>query len=105
LPDRGAFTLRWLSPGGQDMQVDDWHHGGSLAFACKIVSHEDGGRAPLLICFNPEPLDIPFTLPAGLWQLALDSSGELPREPAAQARRALTVPQRCLLVLRRTEST
>jgi len=105
LPDRGAFTLRWLSPGGQDMQVDDWHHGGSLAFACKIVSHEADGRAPLLICFNPEPLDIPFTLPAGLWQLALDSSGELPRQPAAQARRALTVPQRCLLVLRRTEST
>jgi len=94
-PDRGAHALRWLAPSGHDMQVDDWHHGGSLAFACLI----SGGSA-LLICFNPEPLDIPFTLPAGLWQVVLDSSGELPRQPAPTASAALTVPQRCLLVLK-----
>lgn len=94
-PDRGAHTLRWLAPSGHDMQVDDWHHGGSLGFACLI-----SGRAALLICFNPEPLDIPFTLPAGQWQVALDSSGELPRQPAPTASAAITVPQRCLLVLK-----
>jgi glycogen operon protein len=108
-PDRGAWTLRWLGPAGHDMQVDDWHHGTIGAFACLITGHatsgtsqvpDTGAHAPLLLCFNPEALDIPFTLPIGDWQVALDSSGSLPRDPPPTVRRALTVPQRSLLVLR-----
>ena len=100
-PDRGTWTIRWLHPTGHDMQVHEWHDGASLAFACMIHGHgrAASGRAALLLVFNPEALDIPFTLPHGHWSVVLDSSGELPREPAPVAAQALTVPHRCLLVL------
>ena len=103
---RGAWTLRWLTPQGHDMQVHDWHDSASLGFACLITGHGSGtsGHAPLLLVFNPEPADQPFNLPTGHWTLALDSSGELPAGADERSRlpieRSLTVPQRCLVVLR-----
>ena len=102
-PGRGAFTLRWLNPAGHDMQVHDWHSGTSRALACLFESHGPpaSDRAPLLLAFNPERLDHPFALPPGRWTVALDSSGELPRDPAPLLQDAVTVPQRSLLVLRR----
>ena len=105
-PHRGPWTLRWLTPQGHDMQVHDWHDTASLGFACLISGHGPvhAGHAPLLLVFNPEPADQPFRLPAGGWTLALDSSAELPGSADARSlgpiEHSLTVPQRCMLVLR-----
>jgi glycogen operon protein len=101
---RGHCTLRWLAPAGHDMQMQDWHDGHLRAFACVFECLREGRtsplRPPLWLAFNPEASDHPFALPPGTWQLAIDSSGELPRMPAAQLRNALIVPRRSLVALR-----
>ena len=101
----GERSVVWLSPSGHDMQVHDWHHGAQHAFACRIdaspMNHgEASGCRHLLIAFNPEPRSLPFTLPAGTWQLALDSTGEL---PPITPHKPLTVPEHALIVLRGTD--
>jgi glycogen operon protein len=101
----GERSVAWLAPSGHDMQVHDWHDGGQHAFACRIdaapepAGDADAGCRHLLLAFNPEPAPIPFTLPPGAWQLALDSSGEL---PAPVPNKPLTVPAHTLVVLRGT---
>jgi pullulanase/glycogen debranching enzyme len=86
------------------MQVHDWHHGAQHAFACRIDASPKGeanaapnGCRHLLIAFNPEPEVTPFTLPAGAWQIALDSSGELTE---VRPGKPLSVPAHSLIVLR-----
>jgi len=105
-PRRGAWTLRWLSPAGTDMQMADWHDERVRAFACLYEphGHSSAAHAPLLLAFNPEAKDHPIALPPGVWTPVLDSSGELPRDPAPRLQQALIVPQRCLLALRRVRS-
>jgi glycogen operon protein len=100
----GERSIVWLAPSGHDMQVHDWHDAAQHAFACRIdASPQNGQTAPgsgcrhLLIAFNPESAATPFTLPAGDWQIALDSSGEL---TAVRAGKPLAVPAHSLIVLR-----
>jgi glycogen operon protein len=98
----GERSIVWLAPSGHDMQVHDWHHGSQHAFACRIDASAINGQAGggcrhLLIAFNPEPEPTPFTLPAGDWQIALDSSGEL---PALRPGKPTVVPAHSLIVLR-----
>jgi glycogen operon protein len=100
----GERSIVWLAPSGHDMQVHDWHHGAEHAFACRIdaspkngETSAHGGCRHLLVAFNPEPAPTPFTLPAGDWQIALDSSGEL---GAVRSGKPLTVPAHSLIVLR-----
>jgi isoamylase len=98
----GERSVVWLAPSGHDMQVHDWHDGAQHAFACRIdASPKNGmmgsGCKHLLIAFNPDEQPAAFTLPAGQWQVALDSSGEgtalVPHKP-------LQVPSHALVVLR-----
>ena len=88
------------------MQVHDWHDGALHAFACRIdaapkhpsdVRTRGIGCQHLLIAFNPEATPTLFTLPAGAWQIALDSSGEL---NAVRPHKPLSVPAHSLIVLR-----
>ncbi len=101
----GERSLAWSTPAGRDMTVADWHDGQQRAFACQILgSPQDavppGASARLLLAFNPEPQPIAFTLPPGLWQVALDSSGEHASGSPVPAVATLAVPARALMVLR-----
>ena len=58
------------------------------------------GSPRLLLIFNPEPLWQAFTLPSGLWHLALDSSGDLGVANPRPVTGSLRAPARALLVLR-----
>jgi glycogen operon protein len=100
VPDgSGDASIAWFTPGGAEMQVRDWHDGGSLAFACQLRC-PDGHAQALALVFNPEPQSLPFTLTQGPWELLLDSSGEL-KSPSQQAiGLPLNVPARSLLLLR-----
>ena len=55
------------------------------------------GCRHLLIAFNPEPHPVPFVLPPGRWEPALDTSGAL---AAPAPHKPLTVPAHTLVVLR-----
>ena len=60
------------------------------------------GCSHLLIAFNPEADEQPFSLAPGDWQVALDSSGELVPGHAPSAQRPLRVAAHALVVLRGT---
>ncbi|HET9820905.1 MAG TPA: glycogen debranching protein GlgX [Burkholderiaceae bacterium] len=106
----GERSVVWLTPAGVEMQVHDWHDGAQHAFACRIdaapqaegdaIDDRAAGCDHLLIAFNPEPVPMPFTLPRGAWQLALDSAGVL---AAGRVEQPLTVPAHALVVLRGTQ--
>lgn len=103
----GERGLAWHAPEGHAMGVHDWHDGTRFAFACEIVAAPDeaeGGARRLLVLFNPETSPQPFALPAGHWQLVLDSALELREGPLAEPG-ALTVPAHALVVLREATTT
>jgi pullulanase/glycogen debranching enzyme len=95
----------WLATDGNEMQTRDWHAGGQHAFACLLSApaRPAGGSAQLAILFNPEPQATDFGLPAGRWQLAIDSSADLPPGAEFPGPAQLRVPGRALLVLRRLD--
>lgn len=103
---RGERSLAWLTPAGREMSVADWHDTAHPAFACQILGSPmdpaggEHGSARLLLAFNPEARPQAFVLPSGLWQVAIDSSGELQGGRALPAVATVTVPARALLVLR-----
>ena len=100
----GERSLAWFTPNGREMQVADWHDTHSHAFACKILpagaAATARGAGRLMLAFNPDILPTRFTLPAGTWQVVIDSAGELMRgfEPVPGA--PLMVPSHALVVLR-----
>lgn len=92
--------VAWLTPAGHEMQVHDWHDHGSPAFAC-LLAPAAKERANLLILFNPETRERAFNLPAGQWQLVVDSSGALASTDGPVGN-AIQAPSRALLLLRST---
>jgi len=103
---QGELSVAWLTPAGHPMQVHDWHDAGRHAFACRIDAAPNGidaaqqGCSHLLIAFNPEADEQPFSLAPGDWQVALDSSGELLPGHSPPAQRPLRVAAHALVVLR-----
>jgi len=103
----GDATVTWHTPGGHDMQMHDWHDNGNYAFACCLNNTAPDNAEPgesLLICLNPEPHALAFSLPPGGWRIALDSSGDLahgtvPAAPAS-ASLPLSIPPQTVVVLR-----
>ena len=76
LPDaRGRPDLSWLRRGGEALSDWDWTQSESRVLGALIGAPGRGDR-PLLLLFNAEPQDTPFTLPAGGWQVLLDSAEE-----------------------------
>jgi isoamylase len=103
----GERSLVWLAPAGHEMQVHDWHDAGQHAFACRIdaspkepQTRAGTGCCRLLIAFNPEAQAQPFTLPPGLWQVALDSAGQIAVGTRPAAHQPLAVPAHALVALR-----
>ncbi len=99
--DRGDCAIVWLAPGGRVLADGDWQDPREHAFACQLTSLGDDGMpaARWLVVFNPDPVPVPFRLPAHPWTLVLDSSGDLPPGPVP-GDRPLAVPARALLLLR-----
>ena len=101
----GAPRLTWLSARGHEMGAIDWHDEKAQAFGCRI-DPAPTAAAPidpsLLVLFNGEDRALDFRLPAGFWQLALDSSRELHASVKADdvLTQSLHLPARALLVLR-----
>jgi len=101
----GAPRLTWLSPRGHEMAAADWHDEQAQAFACRI-DPPPTAAAPvdpaLLVIFNGEDRALDFRLPAGFWQLALDSSLELHATvlPDTVLTQSLHLPARALVVLK-----
>jgi len=100
----GAPRLTWLSGRGHEMGAVDWHDEKAQAFACRIdpaptaaVPHDP----PLLVIFNSEDRTHDFRLPAGFWQLALDSSRDRHGDAALMSQ-SFHMPARALVVLRQT---
>lgn len=100
----GGCAILWLAPAGQPMFDGAWHDPGEHAFACLISPGEGlGATHRLLLLFNPEDHAQDFVLPHHPWQVALDSSGELPEGPLPWAPPLvppLRVPAWSLVVLR-----
>jgi len=103
----GDASVTWYAPGGHEMQMHDWHDHGNGAFSCRLSSAGTAAGRPeesLMICLNPEPHAMAFSLPPGRWQIALDSSAALARDavPAhsAPASSSLAMPARAVVVLR-----
>jgi pullulanase/glycogen debranching enzyme len=99
----GACSLSWSTPAGAPMQVHDWHDHHQHAFSC----HIDASRLPrpavgsrhLWLAFNPGPAPLEMRIPAGRWQVALDSALELAVGSRIDAER-LAMPAQALVVLR-----
>ena len=103
----GDATVTWYTSHGHEMQTHDWHDNGNLAFACRLATAGTDAGEPVgrvMICLNPEPHSLAFSLPPGPWQIVLDSSGELPREPGREPPVSLFMPPRAVVVLRAVNS-
>ncbi len=73
LPDRrGLPDLAWLQPDGRSLEADAWRDGSTRALGC-LIGRPGRAAAPLLLLVNADPTDRPFRLPAGAWQVVLDS--------------------------------
>jgi glycogen operon protein len=69
----GLHDLAWLSRAGEPLQADDWSDPNERVLGCLIG---DPGRAaaPLLLLVNANADDSSFMLPAGVWEIVLDST-------------------------------
>jgi glycogen operon protein len=92
-------SVAWCAPDGSALSVADWHDVDAHALACVMSPGVASDGARLMLLFNPEPQATQFTLPAGDWQLLLDTSGELPAA-SAPLRVSQAVPAHALLLLR-----
>ena len=72
--------VSWLRADGGAMAVDDWHDPSQRALGCLLQGSVAGpGEATrCLLLFNPAQASTRFALPAGNWQVALDSSAAEP---------------------------
>ncbi|MFC8044950.1 glycogen debranching protein GlgX [Nocardia sp. NPDC057353] len=112
-----ARDIAWLTPAGEEMTPADWDSGFGKSLSVYLNGAgipEPGPRGEritddsFLLCFNAHDQELDFALPGpdyGLgWSVVLDCStptGEAPADHEAGA--TVTVPGRCLLVLRHTD--
>jgi glycogen operon protein len=74
LPDAlGLYDLSWLEPDGTPLHGGAWHFAGARALGC-LIGQPGRAHAPLLLLVNAGASDLPFQLPAGVWQAVLDSA-------------------------------
>jgi glycogen operon protein len=90
----GHKEIEWLRPDGHPMSVDDWHDDSRH---CMAVTGGDAA-ARLLALFNAEPAAVQFTLPAGPWQLEIDSADPARDSPRPIAGNCLVQPLSVVLL-------
>ena len=95
----GLHDLAWLRADGQPLQGDEWRHGGNPVLGC-LIGKPARAKAPLLWLINGSAHDADFRLPAGGWQVVLDTShARGVGRWNGQGEVALPVPARSMLLL------
>jgi glycogen operon protein len=95
----GLHDLAWLSSDGSLLVGDAWNLSGDRMLGC-LIGHPAKAGAPLLLLFNPDPIDRPFQLPAGVWRGVLDTSDAVGRSAwHGQGEVPVDVPARGMLML------
>ncbi len=95
----GEIDLRWLRANGFPPENVHWHSQDSRVLGAWI-GRPGRAQGPLLLLFNAGDRDTEFALPAGRWQLLLDSTS--PDGTAAQpatAAPSFSLPARCVCLL------
>ena len=72
---RGLHDLSWLRRNGGSLNDWDWTQSASRVLGACIGAPGRGSQ-PLLLLFNAEPADTPFTLPPGSWQPLMDTADD-----------------------------
>jgi glycogen operon protein len=73
-PDaQGLPDIAWLQSDGCPLEGQAWSHPTECTLGC-MIGRPGAVQAPILLLVNAESGDHDFTLPAGTWQVALDSS-------------------------------
>lgn len=103
----GEHDLDWLSADGARLEGDAWQHSEDRCLGALI--NETGSGAVLLMLINGESARRAFSLPAGAWQLLLNSTEEhgLPPADADRAaffvQAAVNLPGHAVMLLRRVQ--
>ena len=68
----GLHDLAWMTCSGALMTPADWSDGDDRVLGC-LIGEPGRAQAPLLLLVNAGADDASFMLPAGVWQVVLDS--------------------------------
>ena len=69
----GLHDLAWLTAAGQPLQGDAWRDPQVRVLGC-LIGEPGRAAAPLLLLVNASAADSAFLLPAGVWEVLLDST-------------------------------
>jgi len=69
----GLHDLAWLTPSGEPLRDEAWHDPQQRVLGC-LIGEPGRAAAPLLLLVNAGAHDSRFMLPAGVWEVQLDST-------------------------------
>ena len=95
----GLHDLAWLTRTGELLLGDAWSDANDRVLGC-LIGEPGRAEAPLLLLVNAQAIEASFMLPAGVWQVVLDSTH--PRGLGSwygQGEVALPMPAGSLLLL------
>jgi glycogen debranching enzyme GlgX len=70
---RGLHDLAWLGSDGQALHDEAWNRVASRVLGC-LIGKPGRAKAPLLLLVNADAQDHEFLLPAGVWEVLLDTT-------------------------------
>ena len=70
---RGLHDLSWLRSDGSALQGENWRDTNSRVLGC-LIGKPGRAKAPLLLLVNGDAAERSFMLPAGVWQVLLDTT-------------------------------
>jgi glycogen debranching enzyme GlgX len=69
----GLHDLAWITRGGEHLHGDGWRDPTTRVLGC-LIGEPGRAAAPLLLLINGDAHDSSFMLPAGVWEVILDST-------------------------------
>jgi glycogen operon protein len=95
----GLHDIAWLTPTGEPLQGDAWRDAGSRVLGC-LIGEPGRAAAPLLLLVNAGADDTRFMLPAGVWEVVVDTTEPTGRGSwHGQGEVELALPAASLLLL------
>jgi glycogen operon protein len=95
----GLHDLAWLTRDGEPLQGVGWSDPDSRVLGC-LIGEPGRAAAPLLVLVNAGAADTQFLLPAGVWEVIVDTTEPTGRGAwHGQGEVALPVPAGSLLLL------
>ena len=95
----GLHDLAWFTASGDPMRAGDWHDPTTRVLGC-LIGEPGRAAAPLLLLVNADAQDTTFMLPAGVWQVILDTTHPTGKGSwHGQGEIALPLPAASLLLL------